>query len=84
MPKKRDFILIGVLLIIALAGLAVTRLLQHQSGASVTITVGGEVYGTYPLNQSREIEISDDKGYNKEKTGCFRKWISGGDHCRDL
>ena len=65
MPKKRDFILIGVLLIIALAGLAVTRLLQHQSGASVTITVGGEVYGTYPLNQSREIEISDDKGYNK-------------------
>lgn len=65
MPKKRDFILIGVLLVIALAGLAVTRLLQHQSGASVTITVCGEVYGTYPLNQSREIEISDDKGYNK-------------------
>ena len=65
MPKKRDFILIGVLLVIALAGLAVTRLLQHQSGASVTITVGGEVYGTYPLNHSSEIEISDDKGYNK-------------------
>lgn len=65
MPKKKDFILIGVLLVIALVGLAVTRLLQHQSGASVTITVGGEVYGTYPLNQSREIEISDDKGYNK-------------------
>ena len=59
MPKKKDFILIGVLLVIALVGLAVTRLLQHQSGASVTI------YGTYPLNQSREIEISDDKGYNK-------------------
>lgn len=65
MPKKKDFILIGVLLVIALVGLAVTRLLQHQSGASVTITVCGEVYGTYPLNQSREIEISDDRGYNK-------------------
>ena len=32
MPKKKDFILIGVLLVIALVGLAVTRLLQHQSG----------------------------------------------------
>ena len=65
MPKKKDFILIGVLLVIALAGLGVTQLLQHQEGASVTITVGGETYGTYPLNQSRVIEINDDKGYNK-------------------
>lgn len=65
MPKKKDFILIGILLVIALAGLGVTQLLQHQEGASVTITVGGETYGTYPLNQSRVIEINDDKGYNK-------------------
>ena len=53
MPKKKDFILIGVLLVIALVGLTVTQLLQRQSGASVTITVGGNVYGTYPLKQSR-------------------------------
>ena len=65
MPKKKDFILIGVLLVIAVIGLGVTQLLQRETGASVTITVGGKVYGTYSLNQSREIEISDDKGYNK-------------------
>ena len=65
MPKKKDFILIGVLLVIALIGLGATQFLQHQTGASVTITVGGETYGTYPLNQNRTIEINDDKGYNK-------------------
>ena len=57
MPKKKDFILIGVLLVIALIGLGVTQFLQHQTGASVTITIGGEIYGTYPLDQSRTIEI---------------------------
>ena len=65
MPKKKDFILIGVLLVIALIGLGVTQFLQHQTGASVTITIGGEIYGTYPLDQSRTIEINDAKGYNK-------------------
>ena len=54
MPKKKDFILIGVLLVIALIGLGVTQFLQHQTGASVTITIGGEIYGTYPLDQSRK------------------------------
>lgn len=49
MPKKKDFILIGVLLVIALIGRGVTQFLQHQTGASVTITIGGEIYGTYPL-----------------------------------
>ena len=29
MPKKKDFILIGVLLVIALIGLGVTQFLQH-------------------------------------------------------
>ena len=65
MPKKKDFILIGVLLVIALIGLGVTQFLQHQTGASVTITIGDEIYGTYPLDQSRTIEIDDAKGYNK-------------------
>ena len=65
MPKKKDFILIGVLLVIALIGLGVTQFLQHQTGASVTITIGGEIYGTYPLDQSRTIEINDAKGYTK-------------------
>ena len=39
MPKKKDFILIGVLLVIALIGLGVTQFLQHQTGASVTIVI---------------------------------------------
>ncbi len=64
MPKKKDFILIGVLLVIALIAWCDT-VSSASDRASVTITIGGEIYGTYPLDQSRTIEINDAKGYNK-------------------
>ena len=64
MPKKKDFILIGVLLRYCPDRPGCDSF-QHQTGASVTITIGGEIYGTYPLDQSRTIEINDAKGYNK-------------------
>lgn len=65
MPKKKDLILIGVLLVLSLAGLVIVHFVQRQSGATVTITVEGQTYGTYPLEQSQTIEVADDKGYNK-------------------
>lgn len=65
MLKKKDMILIGVLLCVAVAGLLAVQLLQRQSGAAVTITVGGETYGTYALDKSQVIEVDDEKGYNR-------------------
>lgn len=65
MPKKKDLILIGVLLVIALAGLVIVHFMQNQSGALVTITIGGDTYGTYSLNQPQTIEVADADGYNK-------------------
>ncbi len=65
MPKKKDLILIAVLLCVSLAGLGIIRLLQTGEGAYVTVTVGGEVYGTYELDCSQVIEVDDDLGYNR-------------------
>lgn len=65
MIKKRDLILIGVLLSVAVAGLIAVQLLQRQSGALVTVTVGKEIYGTYSLNKSQTIEVRDEMGYNR-------------------
>ena len=49
MPKKKDyFILIAAVLLLLPIGLGATQFLQHQTGASVTTTIGGEIYGTYP------------------------------------
>ena len=40
--------------------LRVTR----NEGASVRVSVDGEVYGEYPLSENNEIQIGDDKSYN--------------------
>lgn len=65
MLKKKDMILIGVLLCIAIAGLIIVQVMQRQSGALVTVTVDGEVYGTYGLDDSQTIEVKDGDGFNR-------------------
>ncbi len=63
--KKKDIILIAILLCAALAGLLATKTFFSNDGAKVVITLDGEVYGTYPLNVDQVIEIQQDSGYNK-------------------
>lgn len=65
MIKKGDLVLIGILLCVAFIGLFVVRMLSQGEGAQIKVTQGGEVYGIYPLNHSRMIEIETDRGYNK-------------------
>lgn len=65
MIKKKDMILIAALLILALAGLLIVQILQRQSGALVTVTIGGEVYGTYSLSESQTFEVDNESGYNR-------------------
>lgn len=64
MLKKKDMILIGALLCVAVAGLLIVQLMQRQSGALVTVTVAGYTYGTYSLDSSQVIEVEDEMGYN--------------------
>lgn len=63
--KKKDILLIVVLLAAGLIGLLAVRAAQSGAGATVEITVDGEVYGDYDLDKDQTIEIKNDLGYNK-------------------
>ena len=56
--KKRDYILIGCILLIA-AVCAGFFLLTGKKAQEAVVTVDGEVYGTYSLAKDQAIEIQD-------------------------
>ena len=56
--RKNDWILAGGVLVIALAFYLINRFVIQSSGASVTVTVDGDVYGTYSLAEAQEIDIN--------------------------
>ena len=62
--KKADIFLLICLIII---GLAFTALIyaHSTSGNTVEITVAGELYGTYALDEDREIDIVHNGHTNK-------------------
>ena len=57
--KKKDFILIGGVLLTAVILFAVYSLMPRQPSASLKITVAGEVYGIYTLGGNQTIKIND-------------------------
>lgn len=55
--KKRDKVILILLLLLA-AGMLLWFWFGHsEGGAMVEVTVGGEFYGSYPLNEEQEILI---------------------------
>jgi hypothetical protein len=58
--RRNDFFLVGILLIVPiLAGLCF--LLLRGEGDTVTVTVNGEVFGTYSLSEDTAVEIRTGK-----------------------
>ena len=57
--KKNDFILIIAILLVAGAVFLGYHNFQQQGPGFVKVTVDGELYGTYSLEENREIEIND-------------------------
>ena len=60
--KKRDFILIGAVLVLAFLCWVVPRAAGFFAGEEASrgrITVGGEEYGTHSLSEDQIIEIND-------------------------
>ena len=49
---KKDAVFIGLLLIIAILIFFFTNYFQKETGAMVTVTVDGKVYGTYDLEKN--------------------------------
>ncbi len=84
MLKKKDLILIGALLCAAIVGLLIVQVMQRNSGvgAVVTVTVGGEIYGTYGLNDPQTIVVKDEDGYNRIVIADGVVWMAEAD-CPD-
>lgn len=63
MIKKADIVLFFVILI---SGLAISyfSLMGNEDGDNVVITVDNEIYATYPLNEDREVDISQNGHLN--------------------
>ena len=63
MIKKADIALFFISLIIGLA-VSYFTFTGSQAGDQVKITVAGQLYGTYPLNEDREIEVAQNGHLN--------------------
>lgn len=66
--KKNDIILIAVLLAAALltaVGMRIWQMNNTRDAAKVVVTIDGQVYGTYPLDEDRTERIElPDGSYN--------------------
>lgn len=61
--KKKDWLIIGGVLLLALAALLVSRFaLQRPSGATVTVYVGGKVYATASADEDQTITVDQGDG----------------------
>jgi len=56
--KKNDFILAGAVIAAAIVFMLLNFFVLHDSGAQVTVTVDGEVFGIYDLDEEQEIDIN--------------------------
>ena len=60
---KNDIIFIAVLLAFMLA-VGAFFVFSRGEGDTVTVTVGGKLYGEYPLSESRTVEIKNGEAVN--------------------
>ena len=57
--RKNDYILAGGVIVIALLFLLFNYVFIQTEGAKVTVTIDGELFGTYMLSDNQEITIHD-------------------------
>ena len=79
--RKKDFILIGCILLLALTLLGIQKA-YGSSGDTVTITVNQEIYGTYSLDQDQIIRIKNESGTNVVRIENHEVWMEEAD-CPD-
>lgn len=66
--KKKDFILIGIILGVALIGLLITQMIK-QDGAYVSVKVDGAEVATYSLSVDGEYELNGGTNVLKIENG---------------
>ena len=68
--KKRDILLAGGIVLVALVMLLVMHVTGETKGNQVQITVNGEIYGTYPLEKDQTIEVTEGDPH-RGRTGIY-------------
>ncbi|MFI3170980.1 MAG: NusG domain II-containing protein [Eubacteriales bacterium] len=56
--KKNDFILIGIVLLVAISGYIFYNI-NAETSTSVLVSVNGELYGEYSLEENQVVEINE-------------------------
>ena len=64
--KKKDCILVLALVIVAILSYCILNIVGKDSSEAdeVIVSIDGKTYGTYSLNENREIVIDEKSGYN--------------------
>ena len=63
--KKKDFLLGGGILAVAIVLFLVMRVTRSESGNRIQVTVDGAVYGIYSLTENQVIEVKKGDFYNR-------------------
>ena len=79
--RKKDFILIISVLLLAVALLGIQKA-YGSSGNTVTVTVNHKVYGTFSLDQDKTIQIKNEYGMNIVRIQNHEVWMEEAD-CPD-
>lgn len=65
MFRKKDFILIAVIIVTAAISTLLIAFAQKGTGRTVRITVDGVLYGEYCLSENQSVTIDEAFGHNK-------------------
>jgi len=65
MFRKKDFILIAVIIVTAAISTLLIAFAQKGTGRTVRITVDGVLYGEYSLSENQSVTIDEAFGHNK-------------------
>lgn len=65
--KKKDFILIFIILIVIAVTFGINQLINAKDGEKIEIYVDNNLYKTYDIDDEDEIKIESNEGYNVVK-----------------
>ena len=62
--KKRDFIFVGCVLLIAFICFLLSTYMNGEKGKTVMVTLDGDLYGEYLLSEETSLDIVSEYGHN--------------------
>ena len=65
MFRKKDIILISVIIVIAAVSALLVKFFQWDTGTAIRITIDGKRYGEYSLSENWSISIDEVLGHNR-------------------